>query len=147
MNNLMKKTILEAKNLILSRAPYYKKYPPKLKIESIDKRAMISERFKFAYYRIPKAANSTVIATLHCCEYGEVADSLKMKELKTHTYIKPSQLNRKKADVLLDDYFKFTVVRNPYARFLSAYLNKIAKGKPGKKALVADYLNRSVDDP
>lgn len=90
----------------------------------------------FFYARMPKAANSTVVATLVRHMVGSAPeDVLKAKQ----------GLNRFPTMRQLDRAYKFTVVRDPTQRVLSAYLDKIAT--PGSKfrKLMADAPDMSFE--
>jgi len=89
-----------------------------------------SKEYRFIYFRIPKAANSTIALTLFTHMTGTWDRTLDPTErLYKHTgrallrsgIILPRQLR---------GYLTFTFVRNPFARVLSAYLDKV---KPSDK--------------
>lgn len=125
------------------QAAFYREYPPRLALKIVDHRIVISHKWKYAYARIPKAANSTVVATLHTAETGrsEISDIGRIKE----EFANPSQLDPDQLRELESSYFKFTFVRNPYTRLLSAYLDKISGGKRtrrGRRGEVAAFLGR-----
>jgi dermatan 4-sulfotransferase 1 len=128
------------------QAAFYREYPPRLALNIVDPRIVISHKWKYAYARIPKAANSTIVATLHAAETGcsEISDIDRTKR----EFINPSQLDPDQLNELESSYFKFTFVRNPYTRLLSAYLDKILAeqrtgGRHRRKA--AAFLGRPVE--
>lgn len=110
------------------RQPYYL-LRPRLwseRLDIVDSRTLVSRRARYVYLRIPKAANSTVVRALldHFPEPGfPAADPERAKTGMPHL-----------GDTGLGDlaplkrFFVFTVVRNPYARTLSAYLDKFRQG-------------------
>lgn len=68
-----------------------------------------------------------------------------MQKIKDHYFTKPGELSG--IDLKnLDSYFKFTIVRNPYRRILSAYLDKIEKTSGSKRMIVTKLLNKQQND-
>ena len=126
--------------------PFYRLYPSRLPLGVVDRRCAISHDWRYVYARIPKAANSTVIATLHAAETGRMhlsEDEIKAVKLG---YARPSQLRRRELARLRADYFKFSFVRNPYTRLVSAYLDKVhGPSRSSKRHVVARALKRSLD--
>jgi len=105
------------------KAPFYKKYPYRhnVSIVTSNRRGAIDLERRFFFNRLPKSANTSVVTIL--ANISGIR-TLRGQEAK-RAFMRPSELNfRQVAEV--DDFFKFTVVRNPYARVLSAYLDKIA---------------------
>lgn len=100
----------------------YKK--PDLKSEKI-----ISNKYRFIYFSIPKVATRSILNALHrdqkfnmeTCEYGvKSEDILKIKDY--------------------ENYFKFSFVRNPWSRVVSCYLDKIKNpSKNSFKAIISRY--------
>ncbi|MAQ85939.1 MAG: hypothetical protein CMH12_22555 [Maritimibacter sp.] len=101
--------------------PFYRRYPYRggLWISEVDMRVAIDPARRFLYNRLPKNANSTVTSVLR----NAVGGSASQKAAK-HAFTRPSRLSRAQVDAL-DSYFKFVIVRDPYTRTLSAYLDKI----------------------
>lgn len=125
---------------------YYEIYPPKLNLSIIDSRCMISHKHKFAYFRIPKAANSTVTATLYYADTLKVVDSLdSIQQIKDTVFDKPSLMTNKQVSDFRTKYFKFTFVRNPFTRIVSAYLDKIKTKVNNKRSIVAKSLNIRIE--
>jgi len=100
-----------------------------------------SREYKYVYLNNPKAACSTVKRTLWSQHRGHAA-------LET-----PNQIHSRKlwdedfGDALFDDVFWFTVVRNPFARILSCYLDKIKEDNVIKKLFCQRYnlnYNRNI---
>lgn len=117
-------------NARLLLRPYYLMRPRLWRepLRSANPRSFVSHRGRYLYIRIPKAANTTVVrALLECCpEPGLDADRPEeAKDRATHLGdLGLGDLRR------LRGYLVFTVVRDPYARTLSAFLDKF---KPGKR--------------
>lgn len=82
------------------------------------------------YFRIPKAANSTIVRTIHTAENinpgKQVTDARAIDELKEMYNTIPSQSE-------FDRCFKFTFVRNPHTRALSAYRERVLSGRYADK--------------
>lgn len=129
----------------LSATPFYKKYPysGKLPLHSVDSRGLLDFDLGIFFNRIRKAGNTTIVTNLAELRFGE---SLPGSDAK-HAFPTPASLSD--TDVERFQYlFKFVFVRNPYTRTLSAYLDKIAKGKrrpadlscgPGRVPPFADF--------
>jgi len=76
----------------------------------------VSSSKKFVWFRVPKAGSRTILYFLNTntkldCGFPD-------HENKDLGY-------NKKYDNVWDSYFKFSFVRNPFARILSAYLDKV----------------------
>lgn len=110
--------------LTIPYRPFYKRHPYRgmISINSADDRGCVDMSMGFFYNRIPKAANSTVMINLAKARFGTEIDSREAKR----RFSTPSRLSKEEVE-RFDDLFKFTVVRNPYTRLLSAYLEKIEK--------------------
>ncbi len=143
-NSLYRKTRSRAKNYLLSKTPIFNIYKPNITLRMADSRCAISKQSQFVYFRIPKAANSTVVSTLYCAENGEVADSFDAMDVIKRSYFTPSSLNMAELEFVLSDYWKFTVVRNPYSRVLSACLDKIVRNRT-QKEWVEIYFGKNKD--
>ena len=95
-----------------------------IRLVNIDSCSRISNQKKFFYSRIPKAANSTVMATLVHSDNGFRAVSRgDIKRAKS--YYPPASAIHLDRQTLISEYFKFTVVRHPFARIVSAFNDKI----------------------
>ena len=124
--------------------PFFRDYPLRVTAHIANSRCVISDPMRFLYFRIPKAANSTIVATLYKQEHGDVGGKgVKMKGSYRH----PDSLDASEARDVRDNYFKFTVVRNPYDRFLSAYLDKIAGDRLRQKSKVTRALKLKPEEP
>ena len=112
-----------ARSRRVARSPFYLRHPYSgpVSLASLDSRVAIDFDLGFLYNRVLKAANTTIIATLASWR-GEVGGHPKA------LFRRPSELNPHEVQ-MTPALFKFTFVRNPYTRTLSAYLDKISRGK------------------
>lgn len=114
---------------LVPRSPFFRAYPAPVKgMEvNIDLRTAVDRQRGFIYFRIPKAANSTVMINL--LQEELVGPSKNAKR----AYARVSSLSKDEVAQLTDRFFLFAVVRNPYTRVASAYLDKIVRGKRSAK--------------
>jgi len=107
----------------IAESPFYLRHPycGPVSLESVDSRVAIDFDLRFLYNRVLKAANTTIIATLASWKGETDADPKAL-------FRRPSELDPHDVQKI-SSLFKFTFVRNPYTRTLSAYLDKIARGK------------------
>lgn len=128
------------------RSPFHRAFPG-VNVEvtmQVDKRVAIGHEPAFVYFRIPKAANSTVISTL----YANVSSDGDLEaSAAKRAFTRASNLNRRELERLSRDHFLFTFVRDPFSRLASAYLDKVvaARGTMAGKRAVAAYLGVPVD--
>ena len=137
LNKVVNKLIYNKYTVALT--PFYKKYPfqGKASIRSADDRGAIDFELGIFCNRIPKAANSTIVSNLVQLKLGTEIESPKAKKVFTT----PSQLKKTELEKF-DDLFKFAVVRDPFSRTLSAYLDKIDRkfNQDGEKISFKDFL-------
>ena len=88
---------------------------------------------KYLYLEVPKAACSTIKLTLINHEGSRVNETFTHPHLPivNSPHIKPYQLTPELLEEVYfgDDIFRFSFVRNPYGRCLSAYLDTIVNKK------------------
>lgn len=125
----------------LSNAPFYRKYPPRNRamLPEINQRTVVDRQRGFLYFRIPKAANSTVMVNLAEADMRGQATSKHVKR----AFARVDTLSKQEVAQLSTRFFLFTVVRNPYTRLVSSYLDKIARGK--RSAQVSRALGKTAD--
>ena len=128
--------------------PFFAKYRPQhaeTVARLIDRKSKVSHRSKFAFFRIPKAASSTAFKTLYLCENEMPAHDYDHRVAKT-SYARFSELSHRQVIELEERYFKFTIVRNPWSRIASAYLDKIVNASGALRGVkgwhVLQYYNR-----
>lgn len=110
--------------------PIMKDTPRELRTQAFGRMA-VSNQHGFIYIRIPKAANSTITKTLaaHFMDIDE--DEIRNDKTGDITKKKFQSFFRTKcltSTEALKRFFIFSFFRNPYARLLSAYLDKIRAG-------------------
>ncbi len=108
----------------LSRHPIFADIRPELR-HLVFRRVSISREYGFCYFRVPKAANSTISQTLQA-NMGPASAGSEAEFPKSALHGVP-HLND------MADLFVFTVVRNPVTRLLSTYLHKVAQEKYRRK--------------
>lgn len=133
-------------NLFKKTPVFYKAYPVKLSRKIIDNTLAISTTRRYVYARIRKAANSTVISSLYHAENNNRITGLdNIQKIKDNYFTKPGELS--KTDLIdLDSYFKFTIVRNPYSRIISTYLDKIENRNKSQRKIVIKFLKKNPND-
>lgn len=153
LNNFLKEVgiaagLLKSKEERFRKSPFFQKYPTILPIQNANNRINISRRYPYAYFRIPKAANSTIVYNLYYAETGKLLEtSEEMEQARTAFFNHPGSLGDNQLKNFLDEYYKFSIVRNPYTRFLSGYFEKIYNKRrflPYRDKL-AQYLGKSFD--
>jgi len=90
----------------------------------MGKRICICKTKGFCYFRVPKAANSTIMNSLAFATFGSGPfddEGVRAKGSFSDISVAPDL----DADQMVARYFCFTFVRNPFTRVLSAYLDKI----------------------
>jgi len=97
---------------------------------------IVNQNYKFIYCPIPKAASSSMLNLVLLLSDLEKKDKIlqeggKMIRTCVASHLQISSLNVSIVeDILADpDYFTFTVVRNPWSRLVSAYLDKFVINK------------------
>jgi hypothetical protein len=122
--------------------PFYRRYPYRgpLGLFKVDPRGAYSPVDGFFYNRIPKAANSTVMATLMARSTFSRAFSDGHAKRRL---LRPSRLLPRDVARFEHDVFKFTFVRDPYARVLSAFADKILRRRQQSRGF---YASRGGDD-
>lgn len=107
----------------VARSPLLAHVPSELQ-NAMGKRICICKSRRFCYFRVPKAANSTIMNSLAFATFGSGAfdDEGVVAKGSFADITAASDLD---ADQMVARYLCFTFVRNPFTRVLSAYLDKI----------------------
>ena len=125
--------------LTIAYTPFYRRYPYKggLAIDSADARGCVDTRLGFFCNRIPKAANSTIVTMLARLRFNREIPSKQAKKL----FLTPALLYRDEVDNF-EELFRFVIVRNPFTRTLSAYLDKVERRalRAGRESYFKDFL-------
>ena len=104
---------------------------------SVNMHTHISLVNRYAYVEVPKAGCGTMKATLGGMEAARMNPGMVQRvqaqphnRLNATPFVKPFQLPSDLLEAVLTspDYRRFTVVREPASRLLSAYLEKIGQG-------------------
>ena len=107
----------------------------------------ISLQHKYIYVATPKAACSTIKATLIRMELDDktlkFADSEVVHDRRLSPHLNPKQIGSFKEIIADPSFFKFCFVRNPYDRVLSCYLDKI-EGNAAQKGPLMTQLGRDL---
>lgn len=92
------------------------------------RRYIVNHKHKIIYCPIPKNA-CTLFRTI-MVKYSDVGEKYEQSQHDIHRYLVQDDTGVKLNDfrqLQNSDYFKFVVLRNPFDRLVSAYLDKIAK--------------------
>lgn len=106
--------------------PFYRRYPYRgaLGLFTVDVRGAYSPQDGFFYNRVPKAGNSTVMATLAAS--SAYRRRLGRSRAKSR-FLRPARMSSEDVRRLSEDAFRFTFVRDPYGRVFSAFTDKVAR--------------------
>lgn len=99
------------------------------------KYSCVSKKYRFIYFRVPKSANTTVISSLLSNDPEKDKKGIRKDAFGNLTTLIFTKIER---------YKIFTVVRNPYTRVLSAYLQKVRSGS--KRHLIDIQGDISFED-
>ena len=124
---------------------FYKFMPPR----EFEYHIHISTQNSYIYFEVPKVACSTTKLALQQLEAKTAGLSAPSEEMsiihnkKQSLLLSPSDIGLDKFCEMLNDssVFKFSFVRNPYTRILSAFLSKINWKKSTYREKIAHTLN------
>lgn len=123
--------------------PFFRRFPPSIPASALDPRCCISDERRFVYFRVPKAANTAVTANLYHAEHGRFVRS-EVHRYKT-AFRRPTTLSESEVADFENRYLLFAVVRSPYTRFLSVYLQRILKAGESRTQ-VAEAIGYGSDE-
>lgn len=132
----------------LGNHPILRLVPASLKLKVLD-RIALGRKDGFCYFRVPKAANSTIVRSLFQNSRHHNSDGVDGITAKRILHGIPSQRE-------LEKMFVFTFVRHPVSRTLSAFLDKsrdenfrskypCMRVEPGTPEGFAGFLNQLAD--
>ncbi len=108
----------------------------------------ISFNHKYIWFKNAKVASSTLSKSLQTYEIGKIKGlkAIPHPPIQESLFIKPYQLPIATLNQILnnDSHFRFTFVRNPYVRLVSAYLEKVKRNKR-EKLNILKGLNLPLD--
>ena len=107
--------------------------------ETVNYVANISERFRYFYLANPKVASTGILRALQSAEVdGEQSRIPQFVHDRTASPLRSfSNASLAAEDILGDpNFFRFTYVRNPFTRVLSAYIEKIETEVPERERLL-----------
>lgn len=149
----MKKLKQAKKNILLKCNPiianlYATKY---LRHSNLNKFIQISIYHSFIFFRVPKAANSTLMNTIMYHDPFINNELHKSDNPRSNKWFyNPDDFGIQSAKQALDHFNKCAFVRNPLNRILSAYIDKIAYPENpdyGKPAKVRKRLDKISNNP
>ncbi|WP_404840921.1 sulfotransferase family 2 domain-containing protein [Alkalilimnicola ehrlichii] len=126
------------------RTPFHRRYPsPSANVaHEVDKRIAVDRQQGFIYFRIPKAANSTICATLYPKSNRNSVD----KRTAKRYFARGRSLTADEIKHLASRFFLFSFVRNPYTRTASAYLDKVKRNTKTQN-LIRQRLKLPGEEP
>jgi hypothetical protein len=117
-----------------------------LRVKDLVYGVNISLRYRYLYCETPKVASSTIKKTLQDLELeGLGAGDASIRRLYDRSrspLLNPLQVGDFKALLADPRFFKFCFVRNPYARILSAYLDKFEMDPDSRRHALRKYRMR-----
>jgi len=121
--------LLRAGGRVAARAltPFYRRFPYRgaMDLFKLDPRGAYSPLEPFFYSRVPKAANTSITQTLF--EHTAFRPKASRRQDPKYQFLRPLFLSQQEVNKLEFEAFKFTFVRNPYSRVLSAYLDNVGR--------------------
>jgi hypothetical protein len=117
-------------------------------LETFVKSIHISLRFGYIYVETPKVACTTITSLLISAELDRLVEFTHHGYVHLREYsplLTPAQVGNLR-DLITDGFFVFCFSRDPYARLLSAYLDKIV-GRAAPAHAIALQLGRPLHKP
>jgi hypothetical protein len=127
---------------------YVERYCEPLTPHELNQYLHISLQHRFVYVEIPKNACSTLKFILRRVELDDVTIE-NTKQIHNRQYsplLRPCQLWDVDALLNSSQFKRFTFVRNPYTRVLSAFLDKIAGNNRRLKEPLFTILDRDIKE-
>jgi len=116
----------QATGLAARLLPFYRRHPygGPLGLFTVDMRGAYSPEDGFFFNRVPKAANSTIMATLG--DYSGYSKRFSRGGKKSR-FLRPARMSAAEVARMDAEAFRFTFVRDPYGRALSAFADKVVR--------------------
>ena len=116
----------------------------------ILKRLLVNHQYKFIYCPINKNASTSMMAAL--LELGKQNTNKKLTSLDSRqvrlyvslNYSLANHTYEEAIDLIERDYFKFIIVRNPWARLVSTYANYFVR-LPAEKNIISDIAKSASE--
>jgi len=114
-------------------SPFYRRHPyvGPLWLTEVDIRGALSARDGFFFNRVPKAANSTIVANL--VRLSAARSGRRPRPGREKWYFRRPLFATARDLAAMQDGVAFTFVRDPYTRTLSAFLDKILGRTPAAR--------------
>ncbi|SFQ99823.1 Sulfotransferase family protein [Poseidonocella sedimentorum] len=126
--------------------PYYRRWPytGEIWLTEVDLRGAWSRELNFFYARLPKVANSTILGSLvDGARARGIGKDLKPKQF----FARPSAARAADVERIAKEAFKFAFVRDPFARTLSAYLDKVVKTRAAARRARRWFARNGIAAP
>jgi hypothetical protein len=113
----------------------------------------ISTKNKLAFIHIPKTAGSSILKRMVENDSNTIFQCEDHKNIfvgdndyhQTHYTYKEISESCKKIDLNVSDYKFFTIIRNPYHRFLSALVYNLKYDNKNMLSCIEDYVEKILD--
>lgn len=133
-------------SISLRRSAFFRRYPSRVDVNMVNRRGAVCRSPEFIYFRIPKAANSTITMTLQGFLNDISAGEFKRPSEAKALFSPLGSLGQDDVEHLSERFYTFTFVRNPYSRIASAYLDKVGNSDK-QKIHVARWHGRDSSAP
>ncbi|XP_028300323.1 carbohydrate sulfotransferase 14 [Gouania willdenowi] len=110
--------------------------------KTLLKHVLVNDRYRFLYCYIPKAACSNWKRMLKVLNGALESSDTNSKMDHRHDLLSLSSMTDEEIDYRLKHYFKFTFVREPMERLLSAYRNKFGEVESYQRNYGVEIIKR-----
>lgn len=109
----------------------------------VNHRIGINHAHRFVFVRVPKNASTVISLSLFRNITGEQGSNASLA--KKRIFNTPTSLSFGQVKEVMDTYYKFAFVRDPFSRILSAYLQKIQRGGSERKAKYKRFIRKRLN--